>query len=141
MNTRSRSGFTLIELLVVVAIIGILAAVGILSYSGYVEGAKKKSAENVMQKIGLANTENYSDYGVYWASSTSTCSPNQATSEDIEENLLGGVASKGTFITDEINFYMCIWGKGSDFEIIAKNRNSSCTLKLNQNLGITRENC
>ncbi len=134
-------GFTLIELLVVVAIIGILAAVGIVAYSGYVEGAKKKSAENVMQKIGLANTENYSDYGVYWASSESVCSPSKATSEEIEENLLGGATSKGKFITDDINFYMCIWGKGTEFEVIAKNRNSTCTLKVDQNLGITRENC
>ena len=58
------SGFTLIELLVVVAIIGILAAVGVVAYSGYTSAAKKKSTENVMMQIGLAQTEYYSDFGI-----------------------------------------------------------------------------
>ena len=41
MNSRA---FTLIELLVVVAIIGILAAVGVVAYNGYTASAKKAAA-------------------------------------------------------------------------------------------------
>ena len=42
---KNIKGFTLIELLVVVAIIGILAAVGIVSFGGFTEGAKVSSAK------------------------------------------------------------------------------------------------
>ena len=40
---KKNSAFTLIELLIVVAIIGILAGVGIPMYNGYIEECKKVS--------------------------------------------------------------------------------------------------
>ena len=39
---NSKKGFSLVELLVVVAIIGVLAGVGIVGYDRYVENAKRK---------------------------------------------------------------------------------------------------
>ena len=46
-----RNGFTLIELLVVVAIIGILAAVGVVAYSGYTSSAKKVAIQENFNTI------------------------------------------------------------------------------------------
>ena len=45
MEIHKQKGFTLIELLVVVAIIGILAAVGVVAYNGYTTSAKKHVTE------------------------------------------------------------------------------------------------
>ena len=67
---RYSRGFTLIELLVVVAIIGILSAVGIVSYSEYKTSAEKKQAEISLNSIYLAEQEYRSNNGNYYYSSS-----------------------------------------------------------------------
>ncbi len=47
----NRKAFTLIELLVVVAIIGILAAVGVVAYNGYTTSAKRNATEISAKQI------------------------------------------------------------------------------------------
>ena len=58
MKKRLQKGFSLVELLVVVAIIGVLAGVGIVGYQSYTESAKEKVAEaNYNSVVRFIETE------------------------------------------------------------------------------------
>jgi len=48
---KKNKAFTLIELLVVVAIIGILAAVGVVAYNGYTKSAKVNAVKHNFKEI------------------------------------------------------------------------------------------
>ncbi len=141
MTSRS-SGFTLIELLVVVAIIGILAAVGVVAYSGYTSSAKKKSTENIMMQIGLAQTEHYSDFGTYYSNTTGSCTPSESTSKAIETDFLGAKKERG-IITEDLGFEICV-EKSSTVPYLIKAQNDStppCVITVDSTQAISRSNC
>lgn len=135
MKTKS-SGFTLIELLVVVAIIGILSAVGIISYNGYITGSKKKSAESIVLQISLAQQEYYSENGEYYATTSgSSCSPTTSTSALIDSDLLNS-----TLIAETNYLEVCSFSTGNDFGVTGLTV-KGCTITTNSNSSIKRENC
>lgn len=111
-------GFTLIELLVVVAIIGILSAVGVVSYSGYKASAEKKQAEITLNSIYLAEQEYKSNNGEYYF--------NTSTS-NLVTNLFDGVddLSEQSFTFKTTN--------ANTLTITAtKKTNTSCTISITQ---------
>ena len=117
MRLHSR-GFTLIELLVVVAIIGILSAVGVVSYGKYKTSAEIKQAEISLNSIYLAEQEYKSNNGEYYY--------NTSTS-NIVTNLFDGVDDLSeqsySFKTTNVN----------TLSIIATNKkNSSCTITITE---------
>ena len=117
MRQHSR-GFTLIELLVVVAIIGILSAVGVTSYSGYKSSAEKKQAEITLNSIYLAEQEYKSNNGEYYYN---------ASTSNIVTNLFDGIddlsAQAYSFKTTNANILTIT---------ATKKTNTSCTISITQ---------
>jgi prepilin-type N-terminal cleavage/methylation domain-containing protein len=138
MTTR-RSGFTLIELLVVVAIISIIAAIGFVAYSGYVEAAKKKTAENAMMQLSLAQTEYYSENSSYYGVGSGTnCSPTSATSDAVETALIEGAE----LFTDDLDYNVCIiLNNTKNYYIVSEKDGGGCKIKLDGKQLFTREGC
>ena len=131
MITKS-SGFTLIELLVVVAILGIISAVGVVAYNGYITGTQKKSAENMMQQIGLAETEEYSSYGSYH-SNGDACT--EATTQDIGSSLFG---SMNYIDRDKIGYDFCVLAAGSTYTVHAQSIKPGCNMTLDSSGNFTK---
>ena len=120
MSGKSYKGFTLIELLVVVAIIGILSAGGVVSYSGYKASAEKKQAEITLNTIYLAQQEYKSNNGEY-------CITDCATQSQIIQKLFDNVDD----LTSQAYTFKVT--STSTMSIIATNKaKTACTITITQ---------
>ena len=109
MVKKLNKGFTLVELLVVVALIGILSAIAIPAYNGYINTAKINSAQNSLRLIYLAEVEQFSDNGEYYKSTSGSCGSDSHHANSINTILFGDVKTlpEGTE-KNKPDFYFCI---------------------------------
>ena len=130
--------FTLVELLVVVAIIGILAAVGIVSFNGYVRSTELTSGEINIQKIAMAQNQFRNFNGNFSQDTCTATSPDADSTTSINTNLL-----LGNNIDADNAFNYCSTGTGTTLVIFALHRREGddCLLTYNTTGLITRANC
>ena len=111
--------FTLIELLVVLAILSIIAAIGVPILTGFINDAKETTAKNSLHSIAMIEADWRSENGDYYGTSTG----NQTAV--INQNLFGG---KKTLDEQGDYMYYVLRTSSSSFKAFAVPKNSSSSL-------------
>lgn len=111
MNIYKTNGFTLVELMIVIAILGIVSAIAIPAYTGYIATARMTEAKNNIAALKLAEEEFFLENNSYFYD----------TSDD-NANLASASQGLWTPTAGEsgINFtYVVSSGSGSSYAIQA----------------------
>lgn len=104
-------GFTLIELMIVIAIIGIIAAIAIPAYSGYMATARMAEAKNNIAALKLAEEEYFLENNKYFYDTSEDNATLKSWSDDL------WTATGGD---NGVNFTYTVSGSGAQYTITAK---------------------
>lgn len=115
-------GFSLTELLVVVAVIGVLTAIGIPSYNGYISDSKLKVAQAGLRTIHTSQWEYRSDNGAF-------CTPSQcADTASINTVLFGGHQTLGS----DSGYSFAVTSSDAGIAFTAQASNGSVTCQIDE---------
>ena len=103
---QRETGFTLIELIIAVAIIGILAAIALPMYSGYVDTARRSVMNDNITSIRLFEEDYRLETGSYFAGDHDPTDPDAATGLKVNIGWSPGSA------TDRIKYEVTLVGAG-----------------------------
>lgn len=94
MNRVAQKGFTIVELLIVIVVIGVLAAIVIVSYNGITNSANDSAVESDLATIAKKLEVYKATTGLYPANST------QLDAADFK-------VAQGSYMPDRNNMYYC----------------------------------
>ena len=104
----SKDGFTLMEVMIVVVIIGIIAAIAIPSYSGYVTRTRRAEAITALETIALNEEKNFAEKGQY---------------DSIANLVAAGYPNPNADANRNYNIVVALGGGGSSFVATAAGMN------------------
>jgi type IV pilus assembly protein PilE len=111
-------GFTLIELMIVIAILGIVTAIAIPSYNGYISGARLTEAQNNIAALKLAEEEYFLENNTYFYNNTN----DNTNLSNAGGNLWTATAGDGG-----VNFVYTVTAVGNGYTITATGNTTRST--------------
>lgn len=113
---NNKNGFTLIELMIVIAILGIVTAIAIPSYQGYISTARLSEAQNNISALKLAEEEFFLENNAYFYEINN----NNAALSTASGGLWTAQAGEGG-----VNFDYKVTGAGNSYTITATGKSGS----------------